>query len=76
MKSTTFRWGWESYAPQVDGQMTRMRAARLLLAWRRSRTQGLRNFSLARSVVCGERHYQVQHRQSGERAVLVIGGAA
>ncbi len=45
---TLFFWAWRGYAPQPDTSMTRERAAKLLRSWRRSRTQGHRDFSLQR----------------------------
>ena len=37
-------WGWQNYEPSVDKSMTRERLVRLMRAWRRSTTQGRRNF--------------------------------
>ena len=47
-KETKFLWGWKHYEPQPDPSMTRERAAKLLRSWRRSRTQGNRDFNLQR----------------------------
>lgn len=44
MKTNTFLWGWQEYAPIVDKSMTRERLVKLMRAWRRSTTQGRRNF--------------------------------
>lgn len=44
MKNTVFFWGWQDYPPTEDKAMTRDRQARLMRAWRNSKTQGRRNF--------------------------------
>lgn len=69
MKKNCFLWGWNGYAPTVDKLMTRQRAARLLLSWRRSKTQGQRNFSLCK---IGPHHYNVSAIGYDDRAVLII----
>ena len=44
MKKTIFFWGWQDYPPTEDKTMTRDRQARLMRAWRSSKTQDRRNF--------------------------------
>lgn len=44
MKTNSFMWGWQNYEPSVDKSMTRERLVRLMRAWRRSTTQGRRDF--------------------------------
>jgi len=44
MKTQNFLWAWQNTAPIVDRTMTRERLAKLMHAWRRSKTQGRRNF--------------------------------
>lgn len=46
MKQNTFKWAWGDHEATTDPLMTRARAAVLLRAWRRSKTQGRRNLSL------------------------------
>lgn len=60
MRKTIFSWGWGNYDPLPDPRMTRDRMARLMRAWRRSRTQGNRDFDF-RLVKRGasERVYRV-----------------
>lgn len=60
MKNTVFFWGWQSYAPALDKTMTRERMARLMRAWRRSSTQGARNFD-----------FRILDRKPGARAYVV-----
>lgn len=55
-KESKFLWGWRDYNPLPDPAMTRERAAKLLRSWRRSRTQGRRDFLLQR---IGKGHYRV-----------------
>ena len=75
-KKTTFLWGWRGYEPTLDPTMTRARAAILLRAWRRSRTQGHRNFSLkCVKRVAGEHTYRVEALDYvNETSTLVIRG--
>lgn len=56
-KSTEFFASWRDYSPQADPSMTRARMALLMRAWRRSKTQGARNFKLERT---GPHHYRVE----------------
>lgn len=70
-KETKFMWGWKDYAPQPDPHMTRERAARLLRAWRRSATQGRKNFYLKR---IGKGIYQVSCRTYPDTSTMIIGG--
>lgn len=74
MKSTNFKWAWGDHEPQADKTMTRERAARLLKAWRRSKTQGARNFTLQRITHGHTRFYVVGTTQymKNEAGVLVI----
>lgn len=44
MKTQNFLWAWQNHEPIVDKTMTRERLAKLMRAWRRSKTQGRRNF--------------------------------
>lgn len=44
MKTQNFLWAWQNTTPIVDRTMTRERLAKLMNAWRRSKTQGRRNF--------------------------------
>lgn len=60
MKNTIFYWGWQSYAPTPDKTMTRERMAKLMRAWRRSKTQGRRNFD-----------FQIVDRKPGARAYVI-----
>lgn len=73
MINTVFHWGWNDYPPQVDPDMTRARAARLLRAWRatsrKPRASGFVMRSLAR---IGPGRYRVTDNASGERATLII----
>lgn len=70
MKKSQFLWGWKDYEPQPDLIMTRERAAKLLRAWRRSRTQGVRDFSLQR---LGKGHYRIAARgYEDEPGTMVI----
>ena len=75
MKQTSFLWGWQTYAPSDDKAMTRDRLARLMRAWRRSKTQGARNFTL--SCVArekGRRTYCVSTRgyRNEDAATIVV----
>lgn len=44
MKTQNFLWAWQNGEPIADKTMTRERLVRLMRAWRRSTTQGRRNF--------------------------------
>jgi len=57
---TAFLWGWNDYPMREDIAMNRQRLARLMRAWRRSRTQGRRNFE-----------FRLVSRQSGRRDYFV-----
>jgi hypothetical protein len=52
---TVFFAGWKEYNWQPDPSMSRERMAKLMKAWRRSRTQGYRNFSLEKIGTHGYR---------------------
>lgn len=69
-KESKFLWGWKEYALQPDTSMTRERAAKLLRAWRRSSTQGRKDFFLKR---IGKGHYKVAAPgYKDEAATMVI----
>lgn len=74
MKNTNFKWGWRDSAPSDDHLMTRERMARLMRAWRRSKTQGVRNFEfklIARAN--GRREYYVSApAYRGEYARIIV----
>lgn len=75
MKQTNFKWAWGDHEATPDRSMTRERAARLLRAWRRSRTQGIRNFDLRCLRRDGVRFYLVnttQYRAPQDTGVMVI----
>lgn len=75
MKNTSFLWGWQTYAPTLDATMTRERMARLMRAWRRSKTQGRRNFVFACVVrEPGKRVYRVSASgyRSEDAATVVV----
>jgi len=59
MKSTKFQWQQFGREPQDDPLMTRCRAARMIRAWRNSKTQGRRNFTLNCSRMADRRVYNV-----------------
>lgn len=44
MKTNKFLWAWQENKPIPDITMTRQRLSTLMHAWRRSKTQGRRNF--------------------------------
>lgn len=73
MADTAFQWAWNDYPPQVDPDMTRARAARLLRAWRatsrKPRASGFVMRSLAR---IGPGRYRVTDNASGERGTLIV----
>lgn len=66
-KPAQFLWHWEDYAPLPDKLMTRARAAHLLRAWRRAKTQGQREYSVRRICHPARREYLCTHIPSGER---------
>lgn len=72
-KPAAFRWAWNDFDAWADPSMTRDRAARLLRAWRRSETQGRRDFIVWRQVANGAKHYRVTAvRSGGESGTMVI----
>ena len=74
MKQTHFRWAWGDHEAQVDESMTRERAACLLRAWRRSRTQGQRDFALTCVRRQGTRFYCVRTTKyiNDDAGILVV----
>lgn len=54
---TDFFASWRDYDMRADVGMTRERMARLMRAWRNSKTQGWRNFKLDR---IGAHNYRVE----------------
>ena len=73
-KVTAFKWAWGDHEPQADKFTTRHRAAALLRAWRRSKTQGSRNFSLSLIRAHGCKFYRVSTTKyrNEDTGVLVI----
>ncbi len=73
-KQTNFKWAWGDHEAQIDKLMTRQRAARLLRAWRRSKTQGQRDFTLRVIRRSEGRFYCVNTTQyrNNDSGVLVI----
>jgi predicted transcriptional regulator of viral defense system len=72
-KPTVFKWSWNDHPAQLDTHMTRSRAARLLLAWRRtsrkltSHCTKLREFERIKNGV-----YRVTDCASGEVGTMFI----
>jgi len=68
--SRVYFWGWGSWPPQLDPLMTDERMTTLMRAWRRSRTQGGRDFLTKR---IGAHHWGITHVATGEVAVAIWG---
>lgn len=66
-KPCFFLWGWASCPATPDKLMTRDRASKLLRSWRRSKTQGHKDFLLKR---VGKGYYVV--KAMGETGTLII----
>lgn len=71
---TVFYWGWRNNTPTEDKLMTRHRMAKLFRSWRRSKTQGSKDFDVKLiKRECGKREYVVNaNAYKDESAIIVI----
>lgn len=74
MKATKFYWSWNDHAAQDDPTMTRQRAARLLMAWRRTSRRKTSHSTIMRSLTRIAPHtYRVEQLDYKETGVMFIG---
>lgn len=62
-KANRFFCGWKEYDWQADISMTRERMGKLMRAWRKSRTQGHRNFALQKIGIHSYKVYAIGYEE-------------
>lgn len=74
MKTNEFYWSWNNHPAQNDQSMTRQRAARLLMAWRKTSRQKTSHGMILRSLKRIAPHtYRVEQLDYKETGVMFIG---